>query len=87
MGSTNAGVIAYVESRLLREDSFGPARGNYCGNARHKGTISYLDTNPLGSTKNRARHEGLPRFPRRGAMTCAETGGEPMDRPKKRTPA
>ena len=34
-----------------------------------------------------ARHDGLRRYPRRGAMTCAETGGASKGRPKKRTPA
>ena len=37
--------------------------------------------------KMEPRHEGLRRYPRRGAMTCAETGEESKDRPKKRTPA
>ena len=39
------------------------------------------------SHEDGARHQGLPRYPRREAMTCAETGGESKDRPKKRTPA
>ena len=85
--STTAGVIAYCASGLLGESHLDPMSGNYCGNKRQNGAILYLHTNPLGSTKDRARHEGLPRYPRRGAMTCAETSGEATGRQRKRTPA